>query len=79
MQGLFAPDHIPRPQKDKKRGRDKSENGGEMEEEEWRAYAQAQAQQVWALEVVGLWRLRSRVPHSVDSTAQLVEVRGLDE
>ena len=37
-------------------------------EEEW-------AQQVWALEVVGLWRLRSRVPHSVDSTAQLVEVR----
>lgn len=33
------------------------------------------AQQVWALEVVGLWRLRGQVPHSVDSTALLIEVR----
>ena len=63
MQGLFAPHHS---QRDRDRDRDR--------DSEARA-AERTAQQVWALEVVGLWRLRGRVPHSVDSTAQLIEVK----
>lgn len=32
------------------------------------------SQQIWSLEVVGMWRARNRIPHSVDSTAALIEV-----
>ena len=34
--------------------------------------------QVAALEAVALWRLRGKVPHSVESTAQLVQIAFVD-
>ena len=33
---------------------------------------------IWALEIVSLWRVRGKLPHSCDSTAQLTEIVNRD-
>ena len=33
---------------------------------------------IWALEIISLWRSRGKLPHSCDSTAQLVEISNRD-
>jgi hypothetical protein len=47
--------------------------------EEWTVikndiFSNCVAQQISALECVAVWRLRGKLPHSVESTAQLLEV-----
>jgi hypothetical protein len=37
-------------------------------------YSKELKDQIWALECVAVWRLRGKLPHSVESTAQLLEV-----
>ena len=73
MHGLFA-----RPERQAKRNGDANGNGDDNGDNFMNGDVAVEAvvagQQVWALEVVALWRLRGRVPHSVESTAQLVEV-----
>lgn len=47
--------------------------------EEWNCvrnfiYSDSLGDQVSAIEVVAVWRLRGKLPHSVESTVQLLEV-----